>query len=323
VTLNSTATGNWVEFTLPNVPAGTYSVKLGYKTNANRGILNLTVDGVQVGASLDQYAATSSYPNTTFGNVTLSSGNHALRLTVAGKNSASSSFTLSADTITLTSSMAKVSSPSLSPAGGTYSSPISVTITEATPGATLHYSTDGGPYSVYTGPLTVSNTTTIRIYASAPGMLDSDIVTVTYTIGTVPSTISLEAESLARTTSGVTATTDSDAAASGGARVTLNATTTGSWLELTLPNVPAGTYSVQLTYKTNNNRGTMTTKVDGTTVGGTVDQYASSASYPTATLGTVTFSSTGNHALRLTVAGKNSASSSYTLSADKITLVGQ
>src|SRR6185369_11612276 len=115
------ATGNWVEFTLPNVPAGTYSVNLGYKTNANRGILNLKIDGTQVGSTLDQYAATSSYPNTTFGNVTLSAGNHALRLTVTGKNSASSSYTLSADTITLTATtISAAAAPTFSPAGGTF-----------------------------------------------------------------------------------------------------------------------------------------------------------------------------------------------------------
>ena len=42
--------------------------------------------------------------------------------------------------------------------------------------------------------------------------------------------------------------------------------------------------------------------------------------YPTATWGTVTFSSSGSHKFRLTVTGKNSASSSYVLSADQFTL---
>jgi hypothetical protein len=132
-----------------------------------------------------------------------------------------------------------------------------------------------------------------------------------------------EAESLTRTTSGTSATTDTDAAASGGARVTLNATNTGSWVEFTTPSVPAGTYQVKLGYKTNNNRGQLSLKIDGTQLGGTLDQYASSASYPENTFGTITFSSAGTHKLRLTVTGKNSSSSSYTLSADTFTLVGQ
>jgi hypothetical protein len=63
--------------------------------------------------------------------------------------------------------------------------------------------------------------------------------------------------------------------------------------------------------------------VNGATLSGTLDQYASSASYPTATLGTVTFASTGSQLVRLVVSGKNSSSSGYTLSADKITLTAQ
>jgi hypothetical protein len=78
-----------------------------------------------------------------------------------------------------------------------------------------------------------------------------------------------------------------------------------------------------MAYKTNNNRGQLSFSVDGTQLGGTLDQYASSSSYPTQTFGTLTFAAAGNHTIRLTVTGKNSASSSYTLSADKFVLVGQ
>jgi hypothetical protein len=128
---------------------------------------------------------------------------------------------------------------------------------------------------------------------------------------------------LARTTSGTAATTDADTAASGGSRVTLNSTGTGSWVQFTLPNIPAGTYSVQLADKHHSNRGILNLKVDGVQVGGTLDQYASSPTYPTTTFGTVTFPSSGSHTVRLTVTGKNSASSSFTLSADKFTFVAQ
>jgi poly(beta-D-mannuronate) lyase len=243
VTLNSTATGQYVEFTLPSVPAGTYSVQLAYKTNGNRGQSTFKMDGTTFGGTLDQYAATATYPTATLGTVTFSStASHAFRMTVSGKNASSSSYTLSADKIILT--------------------------------------------------------------PTAP-------------------TLTWEAENLSFTTSGVSATIDTDTSASNGARVTLNATGTGSWLQFTLPNVPAGTYQVKLTYKTNNNRGQCTFQVDGGAVGGTLDQYASSASYPTATIATVTLATTGNHTFRMTVTGKNASSSSYTLSADKITLAGQ
>jgi hypothetical protein len=327
VTLNATGAGSWMQFTLPNVPAGTYAIQLAYKTNNNRGQASFLVDGAAVGGTLDQYASSGTYPTTTIGTVTLgTTGNHTFRMTVAGKNSASSSYTLSADKITLTATTPVVAPPTFNPPAGTYTSAQTVAISTNTSGASIRYTTDGSTPSstvgtLYSGPITISSTTTVRAIAYASGMTNSSVSSATYTIS--PPTLSWEAESLTRTTSGTSATNDTDSAASGGVRVTLNATGTGSWMQFTLPNVPAGTYSLQLAYKTNNNRGQSTFLVDGAAVGGTLDQYAASSSYPTATIATITIGTTGNHTFRMTVSGKNSASSSYTLSADKITLVPQ
>jgi len=94
-------------------------------------------------------------------------------------------------------------------------------------------------------------------------------------------------------------------------------------MDLTTPSLPAGTYQVQFTYKSNTTRGQHTLKVDGTQVGGTVDQYATTQTFPTVTLGNVTFGSAGAHTIRLTVTGKNASSSNFILSADKFTFVGQ
>jgi uncharacterized protein (DUF2141 family) len=325
VTLNSSATGNWVEFTLPNIPAGTYTLQLAYKTNANRGQATFLLDGAAFSSSLDQYAASASYPSVTLGTATFASaGNHTLRMTVAGKNSSSSSYTLSADKFTLVGSTQTVAAPSFSPGGGTYTSAQSVTLTTATSGASIRYTTDGSTPSstsgaVYSGPIGISATTTLNAIAYTSSA-SSSVSSATYTINPSTQPVSWEAESLTRSTSGATASNDTDAAASGGVRVTLNSTATGNWVQFTLPNVPAGTYTVDLAYKTNGNRGQASFQIDGSSFGSTLDQYASSASYPTTTVGTITLASTGNHTLRLTVAGKNSASSSYTLSADKITL---
>jgi len=328
VTLNATSTGSWMQFTLPNVPAGTYTVQLAYKTNNNRGQASFQADGAAFGSTLDQYASSASYPSVNIGSVTFAAtGNHTLRMTVAGKNSASSSFTLSADKIVLTSTGGgAVANPTFSPAAGTYTTSQSVSISTTTAGASIRYTTDGSTPTpttgtVYTGPLSISSTTTVQAIATATGMTPSGVSSATYTISTGGGTaVSFEAESLTRTTSGVTATTDSDAAASGGARVTLNATATGGWVQFTLPGVSAGTYSVQLAYKTNANRGQAAFQFNGSAFGSTLDQYAASASYPSVVIGTVSVASSGNQTLRLTVTGKNSASSSYTLSADKITL---
>jgi hypothetical protein len=114
-----------------------------------------------------------------------------------------------------------------------------------------------------------------------------------------------------------------DVNSSGGKWISLNATGAGSWMEFTTPTINAGTYSLSMMWKGNTSRGITDFSVDGTTVGGTLDQYSSSQTYPTTTIGTVTFGSTGTHKVRMHVAGKNSASSSYQLSADKFTFTAQ
>ena len=72
-----------------------------------------------------------------------------------------------------------VATPVLSPAGGTYVSSVTVTITTATPGAAIHYTTDGSMPTTastrYTGAFAVTRTSTVRAIAAASGMTNSDV----------------------------------------------------------------------------------------------------------------------------------------------------
>jgi hypothetical protein len=82
---------------------------------------------------------------------------------------------------------AQTATPTFAPPPGTYDSPQSVTISCTTPGATILYTTDGSLpdiySSVYSGPLTVSSTTTIRAFAwPSSGTDASHVATATYTI---------------------------------------------------------------------------------------------------------------------------------------------
>ena len=79
--------------------------------------------------------------------------------------------------------------PVLSPAPGAYSTPQTVTITDATPGAVITYSIGIGSVVntyTYTGPFTVSSTEYIAFDAIAPGYTRSAALEDIYTIGTVP-----------------------------------------------------------------------------------------------------------------------------------------
>jgi hypothetical protein len=80
----------------------------------------------------------------------------------------------------------QVATPSLSPSGGTYTGSVTVAISDATSGATIHYTTDGSTpttsSAVYTGALTFTQTTTLRAMAAASGMTNSGVASATYTI---------------------------------------------------------------------------------------------------------------------------------------------
>src|SRR5439155_138963 len=73
-----------------------------------------------------------------------------------------------------------------SPAPGTYTGSVSVTISDSTAGATIYYTTDGSTPTtgspVYGGPIPLTQTTTLRAMAAASGMANSAAASATYTI---------------------------------------------------------------------------------------------------------------------------------------------
>jgi hypothetical protein len=82
--------------------------------------------------------------------------------------------------------------PVFTPAAGTYSSTQTVTISTATPSATIYYTTDGSTpttsSAVYSGPITVSVAETLQAIAVAPGYSNSTAGSAAYTISSVAAT---------------------------------------------------------------------------------------------------------------------------------------
>lgn len=80
--------------------------------------------------------------------------------------------------------------PVISPGTGTYTTTQTVTITDATSGAVIYYTTDGSTptsnSSVYSAPITVSTPQTIRAIAIAPGNKISEQAYATYTLNLGP-----------------------------------------------------------------------------------------------------------------------------------------
>ena len=76
--------------------------------------------------------------------------------------------------------------PTFSPAGGTYSSSQSVTISTATSGALIYYTTDGSTpttgSTLYSGTVTVSSSETLNAIAILPGYQPSTVGSAAYSI---------------------------------------------------------------------------------------------------------------------------------------------
>ncbi len=108
--------------------------------------------------------------------------------------------------------------------------------------------------------------------------------------------------------------------ASGGAWNKLLATAVGNYIEYTIDVPEAGTYDLRTVYRTASVRGIAQASVNGGDVGQPYDLYAGNSSYPSVTAGTITVTEPGPVTVRYTVAGKNPASSGYSLGVDVITL---
>lgn len=88
-------------------------------------------------------------------------------------------------------SQANVAVPTLTPSGGTYASPQNVTISTGTAGASIRYTTNGSiPSStagtLYTTPITISASQTLKAIAYKSGMTDSPVASAAYVIAVPP-----------------------------------------------------------------------------------------------------------------------------------------
>ncbi len=89
-----------------------------------------------------------------------------------------------ADQVIYTVTLPLASTPVISPAGGQYGSAVSVEMTSATSGATIHYTLDGSEPTaaspVYAGPITLTGLTQVQASAVAAGYAMSDVSSETY-----------------------------------------------------------------------------------------------------------------------------------------------
>jgi hypothetical protein len=145
-----------------SVPPGTYDTALA-----------VTISDAMPGAAI-YYTTDGSAP-------TMASANYTGALTVSSTQtievmataSGRSSSAVAAATYTITgAAMPAAAAPTFSIPAGTYLSEQTVTIADATPGATIFYTTGGTPSlasTVYSSPILLNSTETIQALAVAPG----------------------------------------------------------------------------------------------------------------------------------------------------------
>ncbi len=90
--------------------------------------------------------------------------------------------------------LSPAAAPRFSLAGGTYNTPQSLTLTDTTAGAVIHYTTNGtaptASSTVYSTPISIASTETVEAAAIAPGFSLSPISSKAYTYNPLPQTAS-------------------------------------------------------------------------------------------------------------------------------------
>jgi hypothetical protein len=176
-TMSSTSGGGGT-VTMPTFSEGT-GTYLGTQTvtlsdTTSGATIFYTLDGSQPGTSAG--GSTQQYS----GPLTVSSSETIKALATA------SGMTTSATTSATYTIESQVVTPAFSPGQGTYTSAQTVSIS-TTSGATIYYTTNGSTpttsSTVYSGPITVSASETLKAYATKSGYFDSNVATAAYTIG--------------------------------------------------------------------------------------------------------------------------------------------
>jgi uncharacterized repeat protein (TIGR03803 family) len=167
------------------VAAPTFGLAGGTYASVQSATINCPTSGATI-----RYTTDGSTPTETNG--TLYSGPVNINITTTLKAIAFETGFSDSTVVTAVYTL-QAAAPAFSPAGGTYTSAQSVTLTSATSGASINYTTDGSTPTethgtLYTGPVSIGTTTILSAIAFKNGYIDSGVAIAGYTINLPPIT---------------------------------------------------------------------------------------------------------------------------------------
>jgi hypothetical protein len=163
------------------IPALTYSIA---------GYVNGDTSSVVSGSPTETTTAKQGSP----------AGTYPITISMGSLFAANYKFQFVNGTLTITGSGTTTATPGFTPGAGTYSSAQSVSISDATTGAVIYYTTNGSTPTTsstkYSGSISVSTSETINAIAVASGDAQSAVASAAYVIGTPPTATSKAASSI-------------------------------------------------------------------------------------------------------------------------------
>jgi hypothetical protein len=168
------------------VATPTFSPAGGSFTSAQSVSISDSTSGATIYYTTNGSTPTTS--STVYGGP-ISVGSGTVTIEALGAKSGDNNSSVASATYTITTAQQQVATPTFSPAGGSFTSAQSVSISDSTSGATIYYTTNGSTpttaSTVYSGPISVSSgTVTINALGAKSGDTNSSIASATYTIST-------------------------------------------------------------------------------------------------------------------------------------------